>query len=467
MCEYKFAEFERKPIDECPDIPQGFDFLKIVNVTIQKKEYLRASHWVGVSRTSDDEPITVTPKFQQFDPAEIFLKGLPYLSQRDEFQLNKLLKLDMRPGKLVNMPDELKNAWSFFLITAFVNQLKKVLERRPKKDYRWQIRNRTGVVKGRIRMQDHIRLNLSRGMPHRICSESLEYDQQTALNQILKKACLHASAGLSKLRNSEENADVKSISSELNTCIRLFGEVPPADRVNRQLINKAKAGLKGHYASYKTLLDYAISIIRNEYCRQNSKKNKRKEGTHKTVPFALNMNALFELHVRELFLGRNRCRTAGELDKKQPVFHEPNINGKSGPYSQREPDFVMEYNGMRILVECKYKQYNSKGDEEAKVDWLTKFKEDEKGKRLGEDRWENDPSFEVPRYGFFQTLAYVQLFQCGAGIIVYPKNGESEVLTGMLGANDTKKIPFVYFGIGESDVEKALEKALDYITNNK
>jgi hypothetical protein len=464
-----------------------------------------ASHWVGVNCSTDGEQVLcVLPKYEQFDPARIFLDGLPYLSHREDYHPKKLFKVDVRSGMRVTMPEKLHSTWSLFLIIVFVEELKKLLDRRPKRDYRWQVHNQVGVVRGRIRMQDHIRLNLSRGLPHRICTESLEFDHQNPLNQILKEACIHAQQGWSHLRdeakkevpkdkNGNERGTQKgtgdaidAIASKLRACMDLLHHVERPLAVTPTLITQARRGLKGHYAPYRPVLDWAVSILRNEYCRIRSEKNP----PYKTVPFALNMNALFELHVRTTILKENDCKRCEPMDKKQNVFFqkggvawedEPNEDRKYGPYSPREPDFIFEKGPKRILVECKYQRFRVKMGKERRwqeLDWLEKFIRDENDDN-GDDNGRDDPHFEVPRHGFFQALAYMQLFACDAGMIVYPTFKGKDALSGQYGASGTQQQPFAFVPIGidkgdnasdESEVKNTakpnpLQQALKYVSS--
>lgn len=439
---------------------------------------LRASHWVGVNCSVDGEHVLcVLPKYAQFDPAGIFLDGLPHLDYREEYHPKKLFKVDVSSGKRVTMPEKLRSTWSLFLIIVFVEELKKLLDRRPKRDYRWQVHNQVGVVRGRIRMQDHIRLNLARGLPHRICTESLEFDHQNPLNQILKAACIHAQQGWAHLRgeakgNPKTGVDdvgksIDAVASKLSACLDLLSHVERPLSVTPTLIAQARRGLKGHYAPYRPVLDWAVSILRNEYCRM-----KVEEGTsYKTVPFALNMNALFELHVRTTILKQDGCTRCDSMDHKQAVFFKPvggmrEVNDTYGPWSGREPDLIVEKDGTRILVECKYQRFQDKRGDES--DWMEKFIADEKD-RDGDAAWKVDPHFEVPRHGFFQTLAYMQLFNCNAGLIVYPTTASAgeehgDPLVGLSGADPNSRKPFGYVPIGpdENQKTKACNAALVY-----
>jgi len=113
-------------------------------------------------------------------------------------------------------------------------------------------------------------------------------------------------------------------------------------------------------------------------------------------------------------------------------------------------------------VECKYQRFGNKDGEE--LDWMEKFIADEKD-RDGDDTWKVDPHFEVPRHGFFQTLAYMQLFNCDAGLIVYPTTASAgEALVGLSGADSTSRKRFGYVPIGpdENQQTKACNAALEY-----
>lgn len=389
----------------------------------------RASHWTGAAWTESPEHpyLVISPKFDFLkaglmlaevlasrtklaistadETGKVLDKGiLAFRAEGDDKGI--LLQFDPS-GKQIELP-QAKPAEDFLLVqvVAFVNVISDLLERRRRVDRTPLQRSFNGQIRGRINIAKSVQRHWGAGEPHKVVCDITEVSANIPLNQVLMEALSRSSAYLAKAEGGKEVFDriehkIRRTRSHLHGVERL------ADTSRRKLA-MIRNSLRGYYAVFRPVFDLACCIIRNDrFVIQPADGEKE---LSMTVPFGVNMNALFELYIRACV--ENIPEVSLEPVENRSVWKCTSPGRETLP--KRRPDIVGAIDKRGFIIEVKY--YGK--------DWLETLQSDEKEVIEGHAR---------PREGFFQIVSYMHLFGAELGVIVFPSNKEDDITEGLLG----------------------------------
>lgn len=336
----------------------------VINLGIYSKNNgYRSKGYVGVVRlkvdakgernTQIETVLKVSPRFPSLNPVHM----LQVLSNDDEFP-NYLAAMQQTNNPLfhffkdqpIKLHDTILEETNLITVMLFLNSLKKLCM---KPLYGCMVRveeNMVSKVKGKIVIHKHIKQNVLKARADRIYCAYQKYKTDILENQYLKMA-------LFKVRKFIErnNIVMPELEALVSYCTKVLQQV---SMPNRKLNRKALTKMRGLYAYYNNVLDYAEMIDR-EFAMDCTGSIKQ---TGFIVPYAINMQMLFEVYVRyrlKQYLKNGPLKMKPFLDSKRVLQNEDlYISGKI------IPDIILTYNNvvysvLDVKYKNLYKEYHS------------------------------------------------------------------------------------------------------------
>lgn len=207
--------------------------------------------------------------------------------------------------------------------------------------------NLTGKVKGKILIEQQLRNNIVRGRADRICCRYETMTIDTLPNRILRYA-LRLATGLLNQKHSGQNNSLENIwlwARQAESALSGVALMPVAINDFRDI------RYSGSLSNYKSIHALAKALIGNFRLDTSSGKI---EPTGSIVPFALNMNTLYEAYVGV------KLKNAGfENLLSQESMNVPFGKGYNKPF---RPDYCSSCG--RLVLDAKYKRYLQSSNDE-------------------------------------------------------------------------------------------------------
>lgn len=406
------------------EVKEGMDLPEILRCTRthghdRKENLTKAGHKVGAgwSGSNPATPVIVTPKFPHLNPVTMLQSAWPEVSafmtrpnRTDKKLFDFHATADMIPVRQATAPPFL-----LFFVALYLKQLHPLLPRMRKRDYRYSQANLTQRVRGRIVFHKHVKHNLTQGRQDRVFCEYPELVEDNPLNQILK-AALHRCQQLIQDFPGDTKT-TQELANQISSSLRQLANVKALNRPQAQHIVLARRSASGVFLTFREALEIALNILRITGETGPTGDNEKEV---QVPPFAIDMELLFELYVRHLVKQALPLWKEIHRDREQVYFADSLPPENSDVFPWRQPDLVMESPDAidRLVVEVKYELFKDQ-------DWLTTFQ----SKRESAE----DTEGHSPRRGFFQVVAYMQLYDCTRGCIICPSTGASNSTVGTLG----------------------------------
>lgn len=301
---------------------------------------IRTSHFVGAVRLGmgpNAPPIIVDSRVSGLDIATVFGEVLALPRSVTGVDLDLLFGCDVEqdPIEGVVLPD-----LTLLEIIAYLSCLSRFIHRHLRRGFVRVRDNLVGKVRGRILISAQVRENLSRARDDRMVCDYMIHSLDTLENRILKAALEVSSRWLAR----------QSLSTTLTITLHQWSAMArvalsavPEYRVNpRDWAVVRKVGLMSAYAQPLTFARLVLTRL-----SLSPRGAAQEDSTHRTLPFYLDANRLFEGWVGVCL------HHAGYTPDPQEEKTFPNMGPGNGPWRFR-PDFVLHQN-CRVVVDAKYK----------------------------------------------------------------------------------------------------------------
>lgn len=150
--------------------------------------------------------------------------------------------------------------------------------------------NFTAKLRGKIDVNRNRKHNTARGRSDRFYCRYVDFTEDTVENRIVKAALLKCKAIL-----KEKFREEASVSGKINYCLNSMRHVKKA-AVNNADFNMSNAG--GLYSYYKNVIKQARAILSLSFQSHSSESDKSGKRFGDTIPYAINMETLFEYYAR-------------------------------------------------------------------------------------------------------------------------------------------------------------------------
>lgn len=261
------------------------------------KVYATGSYYVGIDWIRTNElAVQVSPKMNDGFEIDYVRMLNEALCEPDNFEhLEDLVTIYFdKPSIKVNQQQDLL---SIFLITEYLNLLKRIVRKGLKKDYYTVEDNLRSKVKGRILVAQNIERNLMKGrITDNVCRYQV-YDVDTDENRILKKALQFC---IRQLAVYSHAVDVAILKKEARFVSPYFDNV--GDVISTRAIQTYKSNPV--FKEYNQAIKFA-KLLLERFSYDISLAGKE---TVSTPPFWIDMSKLFELyvfhHLRKVFFAK-------------------------------------------------------------------------------------------------------------------------------------------------------------------
>lgn len=256
------------------------------------------SYFVGIDWIKESElAVQVSPKMNDGFEVDYVRMLNEALCEPDNFlHLDDLITIHFnKPSIRINQQHDLL---SIFLITEYLNILRRIVRKGLKKSFYNLEENLKDKVKGRILIGKNIHKNLTKGrLSDNVCSYQV-YDVDSPENRILKKALEFSKKRLVVYKNA---LDVSSLEQKVAFIKPYF------QNIGNEIDTKTIKDFKGNpiFKEYNLALKFAQLLLR----RFSYDITVLGEHEINTPPFWIDMSKLFELYVfsrlRQIFIGKN------------------------------------------------------------------------------------------------------------------------------------------------------------------
>ena len=300
---------------------------------------------VGEKNTQIETILKVSPRFPSLNPVHM----LQVLSNDEEFpQYLAAMQHTNEPlfhffkDKPIKLQDTILYETNLITVILFLNSLKNLCM---KPLYGRMVRieeNMVSKVKGKIVIHKHIKQNVLKARAERIYCSYQQYQTDIPENQYLKLALLKVKKFIER-----NNILMPELNAIVSYCTKALQHVSTP---NRKLNRKALTKIRGLYAYYNNVLDYA-EMIDQEFSMDFNGSIKQ---TGFISPYAINMQMLFELYVRYRL---KEYLKDGPL-KMNPFSDSKSVLHNNSLYISGEvkPDIILTYNNaVYSVLDVKYK----------------------------------------------------------------------------------------------------------------
>jgi 5-methylcytosine-specific restriction endonuclease McrBC regulatory subunit McrC len=316
---------------------------------------LKLSHFSGavwIREPGSDTcgvPLVVAPKIENLDSVQLWLDVAtsPLYSEK----LSESI-FECDPDKPliegVALPDV-----SLLQIAVYLKELARFCQRDLRQGFLRTRENLVGRVKGRILIEENIRCNTVVGRADRVVCEYAQMTLDTDANRILKAALTRCYRYLSRTEGRYPQLTIWS-----RQCEAALSDVSNFTVCDADFRKIRYSGLMQRYRKPHKLAKMILKRLRTDA------QGEILESPSVTVPFFINMWALFELYVGVILE-----KTGIQFIPQKPVpFPFKTDRGKSGSVTIK-PDYYAEDAG--IVADAKYKNISNeapKAEEDSSLD---------------------------------------------------------------------------------------------------
>ncbi len=304
-----------------PEINQAPQYLGINNY---KASYYIGADWLSINQCA----VVITPKITTIDFVEMFCVALKF-ADRDEYSAN-FFDINFNAPEIES--ETLDSILTPLLIIRYVNILEKLTKRGLKKDYITKEENLKSKIKGRILINNNLKINTLKERYDRFFCRYQEYTTDIPENRLLKKALLFTKNLVENQKNNKHKR-YNELKTRINKLLNHFTNI--SENVEISEIKRITSNV--------LLKEHRIAIIIAKMILRRYDYNIQKTGNiQKTVPpFWIDMSKLYELYVLSI------------LEEAYPG----QINFQVSGYEKTRADFTKL--DERIVMDTKYKpQYD-------------------------------------------------------------------------------------------------------------
>jgi 5-methylcytosine-specific restriction enzyme subunit McrC len=352
------------------------------------------SYYIGVDWLKDLHYILIQPKVEKLDYIKMFLHILrhPEISR----YASSIYHFDFNQPKI--KPDtQIEIDFNLFLIAHFLELCKKITEQGLKKNYIQVEENLNSKIKGKIIWSQQIKKNITGKREDRVFCRYQEYSVNCLENRLLKKTLLMVQRYLKHF----DKEQTKPLIQQQNQILHAFEAI--SDDISYSQIKMLK--VNSLYKEYLEAIDLAKKIMQKfGYSFANAdNKEKQKE----ISPFWIDMSKLFELYVysrlKELKLGK--------------IDYQFSANW-------RYLDFLINGDKIKMVVDAKYKLYDTKNIDIEDIRQISGYARMEKvRKALEKNKDENIDCLVVYPCSNTENIAdFFNAFQSNSDITSYKEN---------------------------------------------
>ena len=306
---------------------------------VAKKFQPRFNYYVGFGWLEINKSvIEVKPKTDNIDYLKIFLDCLanPKVSShlKDSYKIffdEPLIEIESSSFEITPL-----------LIIHFLSVLKRISQKGLKKGYISTTENLSGKIKGKIKVQQTIRKNLSANRADKNICQYQIHTQNCLENQILKTALNQVSRYIYRFHKTDD--DFLKLLKYNQVSFETVSEIG----VNLQDFKRIKHS--SFYTEYKEALSLAEMIFKRLGFSPNQNNERLKS---KTPPFYINMPELFERYVETKLRKKHHDLLAG--------YGNEGYSETRSTWKLR-PDFLLP--SLNLIIDAKYKFWydEEKGD---------------------------------------------------------------------------------------------------------
>ena len=386
QCADQNVENTAATVDLSSHAKKGWQQAATLGLHVSRRGAIRPSHFVGavwLERPEQDSPaqggipLVVRPKIKGIDAVQMFTEVMTHGAPAS---MNRLCGF-LPEEPLIECDDPI-NDLSLFQVAVYLSELARFCQRQLRVDFLPVTENLQGRIKGRVLIRENLRRNIVHARPDRVVCRFETMTLDTPANRILKWALLLATRFMAQYGANIPEA-LWDWARSASAALAPVSEVPVG---SRDFLGIHYGGLMQRYRKIHALARMIIRRLRADA-----------EGTvqeikGQTVPFWLDMNALFEGYVGVLL---QRAGLADFKDQETRSFGDD----ESLRLTLR-PDYITDDGS--IVVDAKYKGLFEDADANA---------EGKGGERV-EFKLEGLPGFKYQpsNQDLNQIIAYSTLF---------------------------------------------------------
>ena len=298
------------PIPLTESIWDEVDISNPLNFGIHRyDDRLWTSGYVGVGRlynknqkpilSSGKEHIIVVSSRYNLDPWKMLETVMAdeeyedYLSELDE---GKNLFKVFYDQPLIRLAQDRKNEGDVLYALSFINSCYSLCKKGLKKNLIRKEENYRSKIRGKINVKNNIRENTSRGRNDRFFCQYIDFTEDTVENRIIKSTLQKCKTILTtRFELSSE------MLQRISYCKNIFRRVKNVSIKNSDFNAVSVSGL---YMYYKPLIQQARCIHNQKYYSYTAENGETIIRSVYTVPYMINMEALFEFYARAVLKQR-------------------------------------------------------------------------------------------------------------------------------------------------------------------
>ena len=345
---------------------------------------IRPSHFVGAvwlerpeqsSAAQNGIPLVVRPKIKDIDAVQMFTEVMAHGTLEGMDGL-----CGFKPEQPLIDCDEPINDLSLFQVAVYLSELARFCQRQLRIDFLPFTDNLQGRIKGRVLIRENLRRNIIHARPDRVVCRFETMTLDTPANRILKWALLLATRFMAQYGANIPEA-LWDWARSASAALSPVSEVPVG---SRDFLGIHYGGLMQRYRTIHALARMIIRRLRSDA------EGAIEEIKGQTVPFWLNMNALFEGYVGVLLQRAGRADFSAQKSRS--------FGNAQSLLLQTRPDYITDDGS--IVVDAKYKGlFEDVGaDEEAKA-----------GEKVQLAAWPG-LRYQPSNQDLYQIIAYSTLF---------------------------------------------------------
>lgn len=191
---------------------------------------------------------------------------------------------------LIKLPQDADIEAEILFALSYINACHSLCKKGLKKSIIYNSENMTAKVRGKIDVNKNVKHNTARGRVEKFYCRYLDFTEDTLENRIIKVALLKCQAILR--RRFKEDTTIRG---KINYCLNSLRGVKTATINNSDFNNVSVGGL---YSYYKPVIHQARAIMNLQSHSYNSDSQEKTKRTAYTIPYAINMETLFEYYSR-------------------------------------------------------------------------------------------------------------------------------------------------------------------------
>lgn len=250
----------------------------------------RASYYIGADWLTTEKAVVVTPKIENVDFVEMFMKALKFAPSARYF--TKFYGIDFSKSKIES--PEMDNILTPLLMIDFLFSVKRLLDKGLKKGYVNREENLKNKIKGKVILSKQYSKNIVNQCKDRIMCSYQEFSYDIPENRLIKKALMFIKRSFSIMPAFREHRNYAEIKSLLSSSISAFEGISEEIDINAvRAVQKNKL-----YGAYNETLSIAKKILK----KYDYSINLISEDKHTVPPFWIDMSRLYEVYVYSLLV---------------------------------------------------------------------------------------------------------------------------------------------------------------------